>query len=240
MSGEKILVVANETNVRQILDTHFSLSGYNTLLAKNGKDALNLFYRTQPDLIILDLIIPETNGYEVCFEIRKVSSKPIIMLVPQTKMMDNLVCLDLGADDIIQKPFSLKDIEARVKAILRRTKWSTLALKKTPLIQVVIGKLRVDLTKRQVFKFDKRVKLTGMEFNLLELLISRSGEGLSRDFILDILWGYTQERYLDTRVIDVHISRLRSKLEDDPHTPRIILTIRGLGYMFQKFSQVSN
>jgi OmpR family response regulator RpaB len=144
--------------------------------------------------------------------------------------------LELGADDYVMKPFSPKELEARIRSVLRRVDVKREVTNDTSSQTVLqIGTLSIDTNKRQVFKGSKRVKLTGMEFNLLELLVTKAGERLSRSVILDLVWGYTPERYLDTRVVDVHISRLRSKLEEDPSNPDYILTARGTGYMFQNF-----
>lgn len=234
--NEKILVVDDEISIRQILETRLSIRGYEVILAANGEDALSLFRQEQPNLVILDLMLPKIDGYEVCSEIRKESQVPIIMLTALGDINDRVMGLELGADDYVMKPFSPKELEARIRSVLRRTE-----LQNTPLVQNPnrnirqIGKLVIDTNKRQVFKGAKRIRLTGMEFNLLELLVNKAGERLSRSTILDRVWGYTPERYVDTRVVDVHISRLRSKLEDDPSNPDLIITARGTGYMFQNY-----
>ena len=164
------------------------------------------------------------------------SSVPIIMLTALGDISDRVMGLELGADDYVMKPFSPKELEARVRAVLRRLE-STASITNHNTNQNIlqIGALAIDTNKRQVFKGTERVKLTGMEFNLLELLVMKAGERLSRSMILDRVWGYTPERYLDTRVVDVHISRLRSKLEEDPSNPDLIITARGTGYMFQRY-----
>ena len=233
--NKKILVVDDEISIRQILETRLSIRGYEVILAANGEDALSLFRQEQPNLVILDLMLPKIDGYEVCSEIRKESQVPIIMLTALGDINDRVMGLELGADDYVMKPFSPKELEARIRSVLRRTE-----LQNTPLVQNPnrnirqIGKLVIDTNKRQVFKGAKRIRLTGMEFNLLELLVNKAGERLARSTILDRVWGYTPERYVDTRLVDVHISRLRSKLEEDPSKPDLILTARGTGYMFQK------
>lgn len=234
--NEKILVVDDEISIRQILETRLSIRGYEVILAANGEDALFLFRKEQPNLVILDLMLPKIDGYEVCSEIRKESQVPIIMLTALGDIGDRVMGLELGADDYVMKPFSPKELEARIRSVLRRTE-----LQNTPIVQSPnrnirqIGKLIIDTNKRQVFKGTERIKLTGMEFNLLELLVNKAGERLSRSTILDRVWGYTPERYVDTRVVDVHISRLRSKLEEDPSNPDLIITARGTGYMFQNY-----
>lgn len=233
--NEKILVVDDEINIRQVLETRLSIRGYNVILASNGEEALELFRKEKPDLVILDIMLPQLDGYEVCSKIREGSHVPIIMLTALGDISDRVLGLELGADDYVIKPFSPKELEARIRSVLRRTNSTkgVISLQNRNILQ--IGNLTIDTNKRQVYKGKKRIKLTGMEFNLLELLVSKAGERLSRSLILDRVWGYTPERYLDTRVVDVHISRLRSKLEEDPSNPDLILTARGTGYMFQRY-----
>jgi len=182
-------------------------------------------------------MLPKMDGYEVCSEIRKDSQIPIIMLTALGDIVDRVMGLELGADDYVMKPFSPKELESRIRSVLRRTEMrSSFPSQNSNKNILQIGKLLVDTNKRQVFKGKERIKLTGMEFNLLELLVSKAGERLSRATILDRVWGYTPEREVDTRVVDVHISRLRSKIEDDSSNPDLILTARGLGYWFQKYT----
>ena len=234
--NEKILVVDDELSIRQILETRLSIRGYNVVLAANGEEALYLYRKELPDLVILDIMLPKIDGYEVCTEIRKESQVPIIMLTALGDISDRVMGLELGADDYVMKPFSPKELEARIRSVLRRAyvkRSENISNSSQGVLQV--GTLSIDTIKRQVFKGTKRIKLTGMEFNLLELLITKAGERLSRSMILNHVWGYTPERYLDTRVVDVHISRLRSKLEEDPSNPDLIITARGTGYMFQRY-----
>lgn len=234
--NEKILVVDDEVNIRQILETRLSIRGYTVLLAANGEEALEFFRTEGPDLVILDIMLTQLDGYEVCKEIRKSSRVPIIMLTALGDISDRVMGLELGADDYVMKPFSPKELEARIRSVLRRVKsTNSLQIQKPRQNILHIGSLQIDINKQQVLKKNKRIKLTGMEFNLLELLVSKAGERLSRSYILERVWGYTPERYLDTRVVDVHISRLRSKLEEDPSNPDLIITARGTGYMFQRY-----
>jgi OmpR family response regulator RpaB len=239
--NEKILVVDDELSIRQILETRLSIRGYTVILAANGEEALYRFRKEQPNLVILDIMLPKIDGYEVCSEIRKESQVPIIMLTALGDISDRVTGLELGADDYVMKPFSPKELEARIRSVLRRTASTNAIPRKTPNQSILnIGTLEIDTNRRQVFKGKKRIKLTGMEFNLLELLVTKAGERLSRSMILDRVWGYTPERYLDTRVVDVHISRLRSKLEEDPSNPDLIITARGTGYMFQRYQVNTN
>lgn len=238
--NEKILVVDDEVSIRQILETRLSMRGYEVVLAVNGEEALHLFRKEQPNLVILDIMLPKMDGYEVCNEIRKESQVPIIMLTALGDISDRVMGLELGADDYVIKPFSPKELEARIRSVLRRTDLQNLPISQNKNQSLLhVGKLIIDTNKRQVFKGNNRIKLTGMEFNLLELLVKKAGERLSRSMILDLVWGYTPESYSDTRVVDVHISRLRSKLEEDPSNPDLIITARGTGYMFQRYQRTN-
>ncbi len=232
---EKILVVDDDANIRQILETRLTISGYIVLLANDGEEALKLFRKESPDLVILDIMLPKIGGYEVCKRVRKESSVPIIMLTALGDISDRVMGLEFGADDYVVKPFSPKELEARIRSVFRRIKKPPEAKRVYEDQLMKIGSLTIDTQKRQVLRSGKRIRLTAMEFNLLELLINQPGERLSRSYILDSVWGYTPQRYVDTRVVDVHISRLRAKLEEDPSNPDYILTARGTGYMFQNF-----
>jgi len=232
-SKEKILVVDDEASIRRILEVRLSMIGYGVHTASNGEEALELFHRHHPDMLVLDVMMPKLDGYGVCQEVRRESDVPIIMLTALGDVADRITGLELGADDYVIKPFSPKELEARIRSVLRRVdKESGPGMVNSGLIH--IGDLRIDSNRRQVFKGDERIRLTGMEFSLLELLVGCSGEPLSRAEILKEVWGYTPERHVDTRVVDVHISRLRAKLEEDPTHPELILTARGTGYLFQR------
>jgi OmpR family response regulator RpaB len=235
---EKILVVDDEISIRRILETRLSMIGYTVVTASDGDEALAVYKKELPNLIILDIMMPKLDGYGVCQEIRKDSDIPIIMLTALGDVADRITGLELGADDYVVKPFSPKELEARIKAILRRV--DKMSLHSTALSSGIIsmGGIKIDTNRRQVYKQNEKIRLTGMEFSLLELLMSKSGEAFSRASILQEVWGYTPERHVDTRVVDVHISRLRSKLEEDPSNPDLILTARGTGYLFQKITEV--
>nr|QVY58142.1 regulatory component of sensory transduction system [Eucheuma denticulatum] len=234
---EKILIVDDETSIRRILETRLSMIGYEVVSASDGEEALTVFRKEYPNLVILDVMMPKLDGYGVCQELRKESDVPIIMLTALGDVSDRITGLELGADDYVVKPFSPKELEARIRSVLRRAD-------KIPVFTGIptsgiihIGFLKIDINKKQVYKNNMRIRLTGMEFSLLELLISRAGEPFSRASILQEVWGYTPERHVDTRVVDVHISRLRAKLEDDPSNPDLILTARGTGYLFQRITE---
>lgn len=231
---EKILIIDNDSTILQVLQTRLSVKGYTVYTSANGENGLQTFRQHEIDLVILDVMLPKIDGYQVCDELKKESEVSIIILTALSNISDRVMGLEFGADDYITKPFSPKELEARIRSVLRRTK--NIANKKTikkPLI-LEIDSLVIDLYRRKVLRHNKLISLTNIEFNLLELLISRAGEKLSRFFILDSIWGYVPERYIDTRVVDVHISRLRSKLEEDVRKPKLIITARGTGYMFPK------
>jgi OmpR family response regulator RpaB len=231
---EKVLVVDDEASIRRILDTRLSMIGYTVITASDGEEALSLFRKEAPNLVILDLMMPKLDGYGVCQEIRKTSDVPIIMLTALCDVADRITGLELGADDYVTKPFSPKELEARIRSLLRRSEKVQIPSTNYNSGVVQFSFLKIDFNRRQVYKADERIKLTGMEFSLLELLIGRSGQAFSRAEILQEVWGYTPERHVDTRVVDVHISRLRAKLEIDPSNPDLILTARGTGYLFQR------
>jgi OmpR family response regulator RpaB len=237
---ERVLVVDDEASIRRILDTRLSMIGYVVITACDGEEALSLFRREAPDLVILDVMMPKLDGYGVCQEIRKTSDVPIIILTALGDVADRITGLELGADDYVIKPFSPKELEARIRSVLRRTEkiQSSLNVSNSGIVQ--FNFLKIDFNRRQVYKGDERIRLTGMEFSLLELLISKSGQAFSRAEILQEVWGYTPDRHVDTRVVDVHISRLRAKLEIDPSNPDLILTARGMGYLFQRIVSPSS
>jgi len=234
---EKILVVDDEASIRRILETRLSMIGYDVVTAADGEEAIATFNENHPDLVVLDVMMPKLDGYGVCQELRKESDIPIIMLTALGDVADRITGLELGADDYVVKPFSPKELEARIRSVLRRVDKEGLSgIPSSGVIQ--IGSIKIDTNRRQVYKGDERIRLTGMEFSLLELMVGRSGEAFSRSEILQEVWGYTPERHVDTRVVDVHISRLRAKLEDDPSNPELILTARGTGYMFQRVTDI--
>ena len=230
-------MVDDEASIRRILETRLSMIGYEVVTAADGEEAITTFHNEAPDLVVLDVMMPKMDGYGVCQELRKESDVPIIMLTALGDVADRITGLELGADDYVVKPFSPKELEARIRSVLRRViKEGGPGIPTSGVIGV--ANLRIDTNKRQVFKGDERIRLTGMEFSLLELLVSRSGEAFSRSEILQEVWGYTPERHVDTRVVDVHISRLRAKLEEDPSNPELILTARGTGYLFQRIVDI--
>lgn len=228
-----ILVVDDEAAIRRILKTRLSMVNYEVITAADGNEALEIFAQEQPDLIVLDVMMPKRDGYSVCQEIREKSDVPIIMLTALGDVADRITGLKLGADDYLVKPFSPKELEARIASILRRFKKNNTAeLPNSGVIEV--NNLRIDSNRRRIYRNNQLIRLTGIEFDLLQLLVNHSGKPLSRADILQTLWGYLPECKRDLRLVDVHISRLRSKIEDDPRQPDYIITDRGTGYLFQR------
>ena len=234
---QRILVADDEASIRRILETRLKMVGYDVVVAEDGEEAVNVFNKTNPDLVVLDVMMPKMDGYGVTREIRRTSDVPIIILTALGDVSERITGLELGAADYVIKPFSPKELEARVKAVLRRTngKESVGSAKVTKNV-ITTGNIKIDTSRRQVFRKNERIRLTGMEFSLLELLVNNSGQAFSRNEILQYVWSYPADHRIDTRVVDVHISRLRSKLETDPANPELILTARGIGYMFQRIS----
>jgi len=249
---DRVMIVDDEASIRRILETRFKMLGYDVATAGDGEEALEVFNRFGPDILILDIMMPKLDGYGVTREVRKHNDTPIILLTALGDVSERITGLEMGADDYVVKPFSPKELEARVKSILRRvlvkgggatasggaggSSGSGGAGQKDAAgaHMVVIGSVKIDIHKRQVFRKSERVRLTGMEFSLLELLVSNNGKPFSRGEILQHVWSYPPDHRIDTRVVDVHISRLRAKLEHDISNPELILTARGIGYMFQK------
>lgn len=235
-SKQRILVVDDEASIRRILETRLKMVGYDVVTAEDGEEAVEVYNKTAPDLVILDVMMPKMDGYGVTREIRRTSDVPIIILTALGDVSERITGLELGADDYVIKPFSPKELEARVKAVLRRTTSKEVAAPtgKTAKNVITTGQIKIDTARRQVYRKNERIRLTGMEFSLLELLVNNSGQAYSRNEILQHVWAYPPDHRIDTRVVDVHISRLRSKLEADPANPELILTARGIGYMFQR------
>ncbi|MCM8787627.1 MAG: response regulator transcription factor [Candidatus Omnitrophica bacterium] len=223
---EKILIVDDEKNIVRMLDYNLKKEGYQTILAYDGKDALKKIYEQKPDLIILDLMLPLLDGFEVCKILKKdqnTSYIPIIMLTAKNEEVDKLLGFELGADDYITKPFSVKELIARIKAIFRR-------VQKEEISKVVkFNDLTIDFEKIQVYIKDKPIQLTSKEFELLKILIEAKGKVLSRNYLLKKIWKYGKATELKTRTIDVHIRTLRKKLKN--HAYRII-TAKNYGYRF--------
>ncbi len=228
----KILIADSDSSIRQILKTRLSLQGYTILTANNGKEALTIFNNERPDFIILDVMLSNLDGYKICTELRKVSEVPIILLTALNDVNERVIGLELGADDYLIKPFAIQELEARIRSILRRVYKNRHLSFKTQLV-VQMNDLKIDTRQKLVTKNTNEIKLTTVEFSLLSLLLQKAGESITREIIFDTIWGYKPERYNDLRVVDVYISRLRAKLENNVRKPYFILTTRGTGYMFR-------
>ena len=224
----KILVVDDEKSIADIIKYGLEKEGYEVLTAGDGEEALNLVKKDNFDLILLDIMMPGKDGLEVCREISLSPEKlPVIMLTAKDTEIDKVVGLELGADDYITKPFSMREVVARVKAVLRRTAES----KNMRGEKIVNGDLKIDLQRMEVLKNNKSVEVTFREFTLLAYLMQRRNHIFSREKLLDAVWGYDYTG--EERTVDVMIRRLREKIEDNPAHPDYIVTKRGIGYYFR-------
>jgi len=230
MAVKKILVVDDEPGITELLDSYLAKEGYSVVTAADGEAALSAAEREQPDLILLDLMLPKKNGYEVCREIRAKSNIPIIMLTARDEEPDKIVGLELGADDYITKPFSPREVVARVRAVLRRTEAEAT---ESPVIRA--GGLEIDPLRHEVKRGDEFIELTPTEFKLLETLADSPRRVFTRLQLVEEVQGYSFEGY--ERTIDAHIKNLRQKIEDDPKSPRLIGTVYGVGYRFEQERQ---
>jgi DNA-binding response OmpR family regulator len=226
--GATILLVDDEEAVQKLLTFPLEREGFRVLQARDGEDALRRFGGERVDLVVLDLMLPKVDGLEVCRRLRAQSTVPIIMLTARDDELDKVVGLEIGADDYITKPFSIREFRSRVRALLRRA-----ALGGQPDGRDVIrvGGLAIDLARRSVTIDDRPVELTYVEFELVRTMASRPGRVFSRQALLEALWG--DYAYREPRTIDVHVRHLREKLEPDPHAPQLIQTVRGVGYRLQ-------
>lgn len=230
----RVLVVDDEKIIVKGLKFSLEKEGYEVLTAYDGEEALRLFNEENPDLIVLDLMLPEVDGFEVCRRIRKSSDVPIVMLTARGDDIDKILGLELGADDYITKPFNPRELTARIKAIFRRSHAPSMD---TGNMQVIrLQDMQIDLFQHKVRVRDKEVELTSKEFALLSLMASHPGRVFSREKLLEHVWGY--EYYGDARTVDVHIRHLREKIEPEPSTPQLILTVWGAGYKFKEAKNV--
>ena len=224
-----ILIVEDEKNIVDILRFNLQREGYRTVEAYDGADGLEKARKENPDLILLDVMLPKLNGFEVCQAIREFSEMPIIMLTAKGDDMDKILGLDYGADDYITKPFNILEVKARIKAIMRRVSKRDKNQENEKVI--VKGEMKIDCESRRVIIGEKEINLTAKEFDLLELLAMNPGKVYSRENLLNIVWGY--EYPGDVRTVDVHIRRLREKIESNPSEPKYVHTKWGVGYYFQ-------
>lgn len=223
----RILLIDDDPLITEPLARRLSTAGYQVLVASNGREGLRLALQEQPDLVVLDILMPEMDGWEVCRALREKSVVPILMLSALGEEVDRILGLELGADDYLTKPFSTRELIARIRAMLRRVELD----QAWPIERSIrIGPLHIDLDARRVFQAGKEHQLRHKEFELLSLLMSKAGQSLSRGELLDGVWGI--DWIGDTRTLDVHVRMLRKKLEENPAKPRLLQTVRGVGYRF--------
>lgn len=228
-----ILVIEDEQNINDILTFTFNKEGYNTLSALDGAKGLELALEANPDLILLDVMLPVMDGWEVCKRIREHSNVPIIMLTAREDEVDKVLGLELGADDYITKPYSARELTARVKANLRRSAIDSLSPDGGEDNNTIVsGDLTINIERYEVSKSGKVIDITLREFELLKFLALQPEKIFSREKLLENVWGY--EYYGDVRTVDVTVRRLREKIEDDPSVPKYIITKRGVGYYFNQ------
>ncbi len=225
-----ILVVDDEKDITDLLSYNLNLEGFKILVAGNGLEAIEIARRNRPDMIILDWMMPEMDGLETCRNLRKYSETehtPIIMLTAKANSVDKVLGLEMGVDDYVTKPFDLRELFARIRAVMRRTE--------TPRVEegqkiIVFQDIRIDLNYHKVTVRDKNVEMSPKEIKLLTFLIQHPGRVFTREALLDAVWG--NESFVEPRTVDVHISRLRSLVEKDKDKPQYLLTVRSFGYKF--------
>jgi two-component system response regulator RegX3 len=223
-----VLVVEDEESFVDALLVGLKREGFRVTVARDGAEALDVFDAVRPDLVLLDVMLPRISGIDVCREIRARSGVPIIMVSAKTAEIDTVVGLEVGADDYVPKPYRLRELVARMRAALRRARRDETPAERTTL---EVGDVRLDPERHEVFLRGEPLNLPLKEFELLEVLLDNAGRVLPRDTLIDRVWGY--DYVGDTKTLDVHIKRLRAKIEDDPTEPVRIVTIRGLGYKYE-------
>ncbi len=230
-SGEMtILVAEDEESFIEALELGLTREGFVVEIARDGQEALDQFEKVHPDLILLDLMLPKLSGIDVCRTIRTTSQVPIIMVTAKSAEIDTVVGLEVGADDYVTKPYSMRELVARIRAVMRRPQGEEAPVPRKDKI-IKRGEVFLDPERHEVSVRSKLVKLPLKEFELLEFLMNNAGKVLTRDMIIDRIWGAYYSG--DTKTLDVHVKRLRTKIERDPSDPKLITTIRGLGYRFE-------
>lgn len=233
-AGERptaLLVIEDDENISTAISEYFGRVGYTVSTAEDGLAGVQKAVQERPDAIVLDLMLPKMDGLAVCREVReKVPYIPILMLTAKDDVVDKVLGLEMGADDYITKPFSLRELEARIKSVLRRSRNVGRVDGDDQEAPIVRGKLRIDSAKREVTVGDRQVELTPKEFELLRLFANNPGRVFPRKYLLEKIWDYSYEGY--DRTIDSHINRLRAKIEDNPENPQMVLTVWGIGYKF--------
>ncbi|HEX2064441.1 MAG TPA: response regulator transcription factor [Acidimicrobiales bacterium] len=228
MTAPRVLVVEDEESYLDALELGLEREGFHVDVARDGAEALERFELDRPDLVLLDLMLPKLSGIEVCRQLRRRSEVPIIMVTARREEIDTVLGLELGADDYVAKPFRMRELVARIRAVLRR------APKEAPVAAeevLEVGSVRLDPDRHEVRIGGREVALPRKEFELLEFLLARAGRALTRETLISQVWG--PDYVGDTKTLDVHIKRLRAKIEDDPSHPTRITTIRGVGYRYE-------
>jgi two-component system response regulator RegX3 len=229
VSETTVLVVEDEDSFVDALTVGLQREGFRVQVARDGAEALELFDLVEPDLVLLDLMLPRISGVDVCRQLRARSTVPIIMVTAKSSEIDTVVGLEVGADDYVSKPYRMRELVARMRAALRRAPADEAPAPSGDALQV--GDVRLDPDRHEVVVRGAEVSLPLKEFDLLELLLANAGRVLTRETLIDRIWGV--DYVGDTKTLDVHVKRLRAKVEDDPSTPRRIVTIRGLGYKYE-------
>jgi two-component system OmpR family response regulator len=230
VTNDKILIVEDDRNLLDALKYNLRKEGYDVVTAVDGAEALYVARREKPDLIILDIMLPKMSGFEVCRTLRKEMAAPVLMLTAKAEETDKIVGLEIGADDYMTKPFSLRELLARVRAMLRRAKMVEMQPAHGEAL-LKVGDIEVDMARHQALKGTTTLELTPKEFDLLAFLIRNRSFVFSRDQLLERVWGYDFTG--DTRTVDVHIRWLREKIEDNPNKPKFLVTVRGVGYKLE-------
>jgi len=230
MAATSVLVVEDEDSFVDALTVGLKREGFHVSVARDGTEAIKVFDDVQPDLVLLDVMLPKMSGIDVCRELRTRSTVPIIMVTAKGSEIDTVVGLEVGADDYVSKPYRLRELVARMRAVLRRRSNDTPTTEPSDDV-VSVGDVTVDHSRHEVTIRGSQVRLPLKEFELLALLLENAGRVLTRDTLIDRVWG--SDYVGDTKTLDVHIKRLRAKVEDDPTRPSRIVTIRGLGYKYE-------
>jgi len=225
----RVLVVEDETALAESISYNLVREGFAVTIAGDGHQALSRFRAESPAIVVLDLMLPTLSGLDVCRAIRAESRAPIVILTAKDAEADKVAGLELGADDYVTKPFSMRELVSRVRAHLRRAEMME-AVPEPKAGRVAAGPVEVDPDRHEAFVHGRPVQFTPKEFELLEVFVTKKGRLLTRQFLIDEIWG--PDYFGDTKTLDVHVKRLRQKVEQDPHDPRHILTVRGLGYKF--------
>ena len=226
-----LLIIEDDENISTAIEEYFSRAGYAVNAASDGVAGIDAAVKSRPDVVVLDLMLPKMDGLAVCKELRQKNPQmPILMLTAKDDVVDKVLGLEMGADDYITKPFSLRELEARIKSVLRRTRAAVASGDGKDETPIVRGTLRIDPVTREVTIAERQVELTPKEFDLLRLFAGNPGRVFPRKYLLEKIWDYSYEGY--DRTIDSHINRLRAKIEENPDNPQLVLTVWGIGYKF--------